>query len=67
MRDALELDPLVLGVRAIALHPQKSKKRGLGEREVPIRFAGASIRPGDHVVVDEDGIVVCDASLAITV
>ncbi len=63
VRDSSELDRLALGIRATALHPQKSKKRGLGERDVPVRFAGASIRPGDHVFVDEDGIVVVDAAL----
>jgi regulator of RNase E activity RraA len=28
-----------------------------------VRFAGATFRPGDHVYVDEDGIVVSQAPL----
>ena len=30
---------------------------------VTVRFAGATFRPGDHVYVDEDGIVVAQAPL----
>jgi hypothetical protein len=40
------------------LAPQKSSKRDPGFRDVPVSFAGVTIRPGDWVYADEDGILV---------
>jgi regulator of ribonuclease activity A len=58
IRDSAELGQLNLGIRALGTMPLRSEKRGEGERDVPVRFAGASFRPGDYVYVDEDGVVV---------
>ncbi|GAA5514130.1 4-hydroxy-4-methyl-2-oxoglutarate aldolase [Deinococcus carri] len=57
VRDAGELAGLDIGIKAIASHPRRSAKRGLGERDVPVSFAGVTIHPGDHVYADEDGIL----------
>mgnify|MGYP005613873517 CR=1 FL=1 len=32
--------------------------------DLPVRFAGVTFRPGDHVYVDEDGVVVSHRPLA---
>lgn len=58
VRDAAELATLDLGVRALAAHPRRSAKRGLGERDVAVTFAGVTIHPGDHLHADEDGVLV---------
>jgi regulator of ribonuclease activity A len=58
VRDAAELAGLPLGIRALALHPRRSGKRGLGERDVPVTFAGATVHPGDHIHADEDGVLI---------
>jgi regulator of ribonuclease activity A len=63
IRDVAELEPLELGIRALGTMPLRSEKRGEGERDVPVRFAGVTFRPGDHVYVDEDGVVVSATSL----
>ncbi len=63
IRDSAELGQLNLGIRALGTMPLRSEKRGEGERDVPVRFAGASFRPGDYVYVDEDGVVVSHAPL----
>jgi len=47
-----------LALRALGTMPLRSEKRGDGERDVPVRFAGVTFRPGDYVYADEDGIVV---------
>jgi regulator of ribonuclease activity A len=57
-RDADEIDACEIGVRALALHPRRSVKRGEGQREVAVRFLGASIRPGDWLYADRDGVIV---------
>ncbi|RPI16219.1 MAG: RraA family protein [Lysobacterales bacterium] len=64
IRDSAELAPLPLGVRALGTMPLRSEKRGEGERDVPVRFAGVTFRPGDHVYVDEDGVVLSHGPLA---
>ncbi|HYF60432.1 MAG TPA: ribonuclease E activity regulator RraA [Burkholderiaceae bacterium] len=62
-RDADELDGCRLGVRALALHPRRSDKRGLGERDVPLAFAGLTVRPGDWIYADRDGWLVASEAL----
>jgi regulator of ribonuclease activity A len=57
IRDSGELGRMDLGIRALGTIPLRSEKRGEGERDVPVRFAGVTFRPGEHVYVDEDGII----------
>ena len=63
IRDSAELGRMDLGIRALGTMPLRSDKRGEGEREVPVRFAGVTFRPGDFVYVDEDGVIVAHAPL----
>jgi regulator of RNase E activity RraA len=42
---------------------QKSSKRDPGLRDVPVTFAGVSIKPGDWVYADADGILVSPTPL----
>jgi regulator of ribonuclease activity A len=64
IRDSGELAKLQLGLRALGTMPLRSEKRGEGERDVPVRFAGVTFRPGDFVYADEDGIVLSREPLA---
>jgi regulator of ribonuclease activity A len=63
IRDSAELGRIDLGVRAIGTIPLRSDKRGEGERDVPVRFAGVTFRPGEFVYVDEDGVIVAPEAL----
>lgn len=58
VRDSAELAGIDVGIKALATHPRKSNKRGLGERDVPVSFAGIDFRPGEYLTADADGIVV---------
>eukprot|EP00898_Chlorokybus_atmophyticus_P009148 jgi/Chlat1/9234/Chrsp99S08510 len=60
IRDSAEVHTMPLGVKALNTHPRKSIKRGLGERDVPVSFAGVTFVPGHFVYADEDGIVVAE-------
>jgi regulator of ribonuclease activity A len=57
-RDADEIDACDLGVRALALHPRRSVKRGEGQRDLVVGFLGATIRPGDWLYADRDGVLI---------
>lgn len=63
VRDTLELAKSQVGIRALAVHPQKSNKRNVGERDLIIDIAGTSVKPGDIIYADEDGILVSDKPL----
>ncbi len=65
VRDSVEICGMTLGVKALAANPRKSQKRGEGQRDLAITFAGVRFSPGDWVYCDPDGIVVADGPLAI--
>jgi regulator of ribonuclease activity A len=58
VRDSIELAGMDLGVKALGATPRKSVRRGEGQRDLRIRFAGVTVNPGDHVYCDEDGVLV---------
>lgn len=58
VRDVAELRRLPIGIKALGSNPRRSRKQGVGERDVPVMFGGALFRPGAIVVSDEDGIIV---------
>jgi len=65
VRDVEILATLRIGVLALAAHPMRSVKRGKGQRDVPLHFAGADIRPGQQLYADQNGIVVAERDLDI--
>jgi regulator of ribonuclease activity A len=58
VRDARILGGMELGVKALRTNPRRGSKTGAGEKDVELTFGGATFRPGDHVLSDEDGVVV---------
>lgn len=62
VRDTLELQATDIGVFALGTAPRKTEKLGIGDRDVAVTFAGVTIRPGDHVYADHDGVVVLPAN-----
>lgn len=57
IRDSREISEIEVGVLALATHPLKSRKKGEGERDVPVEFGGVTWTPGHYVYADEDGVV----------
>lgn len=58
VRDCTEICKVGLGVLALATSPMKSRKSGDGQAGVSVSFGGITIRPGEHLYADEDGMVV---------
>jgi regulator of ribonuclease activity A len=63
VRDCVELAQCEVGICALAAHPQKSKKRGAGEQGIPVHIAGVSVRTGDWIYADDDGVLVSNQRL----
>ena len=63
VRDSVDLAEMDLGVKALGTHPRKSVKRGEGQADIPVQFAGVCFAPGEHVYCDEDGILVSRTAL----
>ena len=63
VRDVDALGRLALGVQALGSHPLKTDKRGLGDIDVPVRFAGVRFVPGHWLYADLNGVIVADADL----
>lgn len=63
IRDVHEINACDIGIRALAPCPRKSEKRGTGDRDVELQFAGAKFRPGEYVYCDLDGVIVAASDL----
>ena len=64
VRDVDALATMDLGVKALNCHPLKTDKKGIGERDVKVRFAGVTILPGDYLYADNDGMLVSKEALS---
>jgi regulator of ribonuclease activity A len=53
-----------VGVKALKILPMKTEKRGRGDLDVPVTFAGQTILPGNWIYSDNNGIIVADQQLA---
>jgi regulator of ribonuclease activity A len=58
VRDAVALDELGFGIKAIGTNPRPSGKSGDGELGVAVTFGEATFEPGAQLYADEDGVVV---------
>src|ERR1700712_624245 len=63
VRDVDVLAQTDLGVQALASHPLKTDKRGLGDLNVAVTFGGVTFRPGEYVYADNNGIIVSPSLL----
>jgi regulator of ribonuclease activity A len=64
VRDSAELAQCDVGIMALATHPQRSAREGVGKRDVNVQVAGVAVRPGDWIYADVDGVLVAGEKLA---
>jgi regulator of ribonuclease activity A len=63
VRDVETIAHMNLGVKALGAIPLKTEKRGIGERDLVVRFAGVDFVPGEYLYADANGIIVAAAAL----
>ncbi|SFU30826.1 ribonuclease E activity regulator RraA [Halomonas korlensis] len=63
VRDIDVLFETELGIQALAAHPRRSEKRGEGQRDIAVTFAGVTITPGQWLYADNNGILIAEAPL----
>ena len=61
VRDVAELAQCAVGIRALAVMPLPTDKRGEGQAGVAVQIQGIWVRPGEWLYADEDGMVVMPA------
>lgn len=57
VRDRAEMAACEIGIRALALLPLATVKHDEGSLDAPVVVQGVTVRPGDRLYADEDGIV----------
>ena len=63
IRDSGDINGIDIGVRALNSHPQKSIKKGVGDRDIAVTFGGVTFNPGEYLYADEDGVLVSSKTL----
>ena len=65
VRDVEILETIDLGIKALNSIPVKTDKRGEGQLDLPVHFAGAQIVPGEYLYADVNGVIVAVRDLEI--
>jgi len=63
IRDSVIINTLPIGIRALHTHPLRSYKKGAGEENISVTFAGIHFRHDHFLYADADGIIVSELKL----
>ena len=63
VRDSFTINMIDIGIRALAAHPQGSRKSGYGEVNVQVNFWNICFDSEKFLYADEDGILVSEHTL----
>ena len=66
IRDVSDINGYDIGVRALASHPVRPTKKGIGEKHLPAFVAGTFIHEGDWLYADADGVLVSKSELFVS-
>ncbi len=63
IRNTEVINQLPIGIRALHSHPLKSNKKGQGDRNLVVTFAGINFKQNHFLYADNDGIIVSETML----
>ena len=63
IRDIELIERIDLGVQALGVCPVKTQKQGRGERDIPLAFVSITVRLGDWLYADRNGVLVSSVAL----
>lgn len=63
IRDVEPIENMDIGVKALNSIPLKTERKGAGELNIPISFAGVTFHPGEYIYADKTGIIVSSEPL----
>ena len=63
IRDSAEIAKIHIGLKALNTVPKKSIKKGQGEVDVPVEFAGLVFNPKSYLYADQDGVILAEKNL----
>lgn len=63
IRDTVEISGIAIGIRALHSHPLKSRKRGVGDKDILVAFAGVNFKKNHYLYADADGMIVSETML----
>ena len=63
IRDSVIINRIPVGIRALHTHPLKSHKKGIGEKNISVTFAGVHFKKDHFLYADEDGMIVSETML----
>ena len=63
IRDVGVISEIGIGVKALNSIPLKTERKGEGEKNIPVTFAGVTFNPGEYVYSDATGIIVSPTEL----
>ena len=66
IRDVATINQLPIGVKALGTTPLKTEKKGIGEHDIPVRFAGVTIAKDDWCYADLNGALVSKTPLSVS-
>ncbi len=63
IRDCAAIAQIDIGIKALNTFPRKSIRKGHGEQNIPLSFAGVTFVPGHYLYADADGVLVAEQRL----
>ena len=63
VRDVDMIAKMSIGVKALASTPRKSNRKGVGEVGETLQFGGVTIKQGDFIYADNNGIIISQQAL----
>ncbi len=63
IRDVDEISSIGIGIQALGVHPMKTEKKGAGEQQITVAFAGVSIQPNEYLYADNNGVIISRTAL----